>query len=65
MTRPSARIRHPGAMLALAIFTASGPALGQDRLKTMPGYERFQALSREIPGSVKPGSLAVHWKDGG
>lgn len=38
---------------------------GQDRLKTMPGYDQYQRLRREIPGAVKPGSLAVTWKDGG
>src|ERR1043166_6494095 len=37
----------------------------QDRLKTMPGYDRFQRMSREIPGSVKLGALAVRWKDDG
>ncbi|PYR54970.1 MAG: peptidase [Acidobacteria bacterium] len=33
----------------------------QDRLKSMPGYEQFQKMSREIPGSVKLGSLNVTW----
>src|ERR1051326_7109485 len=37
----------------------------QDRLKTMPGYDRFQRMSREIPGSVKRGALAVPWNDDG
>jgi dipeptidyl-peptidase-4 len=37
----------------------------QDRLKSMPGYDRFEKMSREIPGSVKLGSLAVRWKEDG
>src|SRR5262245_2802524 len=37
----------------------------QDRLKTMPGYEQHQRMSKEIPGSVKMGNVAVSWKDGG
>jgi dipeptidyl-peptidase 4 len=37
----------------------------QDRLKTMPGYDQYQRLSKEIPASVKPGALAVKWEDGG
>jgi dipeptidyl-peptidase-4 len=37
----------------------------QDRLKTMPGYEQYQKVSGEIPGSVKSGALSVVWKDGG
>ncbi len=39
--------------------------LGQDRVKTMPGYEQYEKMSKEIPGSVKMGSLSVTWKDGG
>src|SRR5215475_11404999 len=35
----------------------------QDRLKTMPGYEQYQKMSGEIPGSVKSGALSVVWKD--
>jgi dipeptidyl-peptidase 4 len=37
----------------------------QDRLKTMPGYEQFQKLGSQISGSVKSGTLAVKWMDGG
>lgn len=37
----------------------------QDRLKTMPGYEQFQKMSREIPGSFKSGAVQGVWKDGG
>ena len=34
---------------------------GQDRLKTMPGYQQYAKVSQEIPGAVKLGSLAVTW----
>ena len=37
----------------------------QDRLKTMPGYDQYQKMSKEIPGSVKLGSLTVKWLDAG
>ncbi len=40
-------------------------ATAQDRLKTMPGYDQFQKMSGQIAGSVKPGTLAVKWLDGG
>ena len=36
----------------------------QDRLKTMPGYEQYQKMAREIPRAVKSGALSVTWKDG-
>src|SRR5438045_3353933 len=49
------------------IFFAATPAAvnAQDRLKTMPGYERYQRMSRESTNAVKLGSLAVTWKDQG
>src|SRR6185503_1789231 len=50
-------------IVSLGILPGTSDA--QDRLKTMPGYERFQKMSREITNSVKPGSLSVTWKDGG
>src|SRR5207248_11659717 len=35
----------------------------QDRLKTMPGYAQYQKMSREIPGSVKLGSINAQRKE--
>jgi len=43
----------------------SAVTIAQDRLKSMPGYEQYQRMSKEIPGAVKSGSLTVTWKDGG
>src|SRR5262245_62062659 len=34
---------------------------GQDRLKTMPGYQQGQKARREAPGAVKLGWLGVTW----
>jgi dipeptidyl-peptidase-4 len=55
------------ALLAVLGYSGVGPAStsAQDRLKTMPGYEQYQKMSREIQGSVKLGALPVVWKDGG
>jgi dipeptidyl-peptidase 4 len=50
---------------AFALMMALGVAEGQDRLKEMPGYARYQEKSREIPGALKSGSLSVTWRDGG
>src|SRR2546426_3366761 len=61
--------RNVPAIALVAILSLSGVAPtntgAQDRLKTMPGFERHEKMSREIPGSVKPGALSVVWKDGG
>ena len=37
----------------VAILSAAVGA--QDRLKTMPGYEQYQRMSKELPGAVKIG----------
>lgn len=53
--------------LALAALLGSLPtaAGAQDRLKTMPGYDQYQKVSREIPTSVTMGALVPTWTDGG
>jgi dipeptidyl-peptidase-4 len=51
------------ATVALAFVYV--PLGAQDRLPLMPGYDRYQRMTREIPGSVKLGSLSVRWKDDG
>jgi dipeptidyl-peptidase-4 len=53
------------SMAAVAVTTAVlwTPLGAQDRLKTMPGYDQYQKMSREIPGSVKLGSISAQWKD--
>lgn len=57
------------ASQVIAVFVAmtlpASISVAQDRLKTMPGYERYEKMRREIPGSVKSGRLSVTWKDGG
>src|SRR5262245_39571185 len=62
-------LRHGLAIALFGVCGLSGIAptntSAQDRLKTMPGYERHQKMSREILGSVKSGALSVIWKDGG
>ena len=57
----------PCAQLAFVVVAllCSPAALAQDRLKTMPGYERYARLSKIIPDSVKRGALAVEWQDDG
>jgi dipeptidyl-peptidase 4 len=49
------------ALIACAALAAAASA--QDRLKTMPGYEQYQRMSKEMTGAVKPGALSVTWKD--
>lgn len=57
------------ASLGLALVSIFGslpaPAGAQDRLKTMPGYDQYQKVGREIAGSIKLGTIAPTWTDGG
>lgn len=50
--------------IALLVFPTL-TAFSQQRLKSMPGYEQFQKMSREVPGAVKSGALNVRWVEGG
>src|SRR4030095_6199117 len=50
-------------VIALAIVHV--PLRAQDRLKAMPGYDQYQKMAREIPGSVKLGAVTVRWKEDG
>ncbi|RPJ81176.1 MAG: hypothetical protein EHM13_10870, partial [Acidobacteria bacterium] len=60
---PAGRVLSLGTF-ALAALLAVAPA-AQDRLKTMPGYEQYQRMSKEIPGALKTGALGVTWQDDG
>ncbi|MFO7261948.1 MAG: DPP IV N-terminal domain-containing protein [bacterium] len=63
-TRPSVRAR--AALIAPALFAVlHAPLAAQDRLRTMPGYERYRAMAAEIPRSVKLGALNVTWAEDG
>jgi len=54
------------ALAALAGVAILSAAVGaQDRLKSMPGYEQYLRMSKEIPSAIRMGNLSVAWKDGG
>src|SRR5215510_12925346 len=68
MKKRSANTLQRNLIVVLAVILCipnAGGVSAQDRLKTMPGYEQYQKMNREIPGSVKLGGLSVVWKDGG
>jgi dipeptidyl-peptidase 4 len=67
MKKMTARV--PGKITTIVLLVTFSliplTSSAQDRLKTMPGYDQYQRLSKEIPASVKSGALAVKWQDGG
>ncbi len=44
---------------------ALAPASGQDRLKSMPGYKRFERINRDSTNAFKSGAVSVVWTNGG
>ena len=60
MRLPPIRIAA-AALLALA----SLPLHAQDRLKTMPGYDRYTLMSRKLQGAFKSGAVNAQWADDG
>lgn len=68
MTPPTFRPTHllrNIATTAMAFFSITVTADAQDRLKAMPGHDRYQKMSKEIPGAYKSGSLSVTWSEDG
>ncbi len=64
MATKGSAIRTALAVLVLIVLSL-GPALAQDRLKTYPGYEQYQKMSKELREAFKSGSLRVTWSDDG
>lgn len=59
----SRRLISIALILAVGLMPVASTA--QDRLKAMPGYDQYQKMNSQIPGSVKSGALSVLWTDGG
>src|SRR5688500_1492096 len=53
----------------LALFALLGalPAtsVGQDRLRTMPGYDQYQKMSSQMATAVRSGDLRATWVENG
>jgi dipeptidyl-peptidase-4 len=47
------------------IVIFAGKAGAQDRLKTYPGYDRYEKMSKEIQGAYRSGALQVRWAEDG
>ncbi|HUF28911.1 MAG TPA: DPP IV N-terminal domain-containing protein [Gemmatimonadaceae bacterium] len=62
-------LRRATARLALSLFALAvaipAPAHGQDRLRTMPGFEQYQKTAGQIAGAVRSGALQVTWAEDG
>jgi hypothetical protein len=61
---PWAAIRTAAA-LALVTAPLLAPISAQDRLKSMPGYERYQKVAPQLNGAVLSGAVNGRWSADG
>ena len=54
-----------GLLLLVPALLQPATASAQDRLRTMPGYEQYQAIAGQMQGAVRLGALNVTWLDDG
>jgi dipeptidyl-peptidase 4 len=54
-----------GLALLAAVAVLSVALVAQDRLKTMPGYDRYQKMAPQIPTAFVSGALSATWKEDG
>src|SRR5438876_3979863 len=64
-SRAALILKNGVVALTIALGVLPMTSHAQDRLKTMPGYEQHEKMSKLIPDSVKLGALAVKWTEGG
>jgi len=54
------------AFLTLVVLVIGSTATdAQDRLRTMPGYERYAAMAPKLASSIKSGAITPQWADDG
>ena len=62
------RIRSPRSLhllLPLLLTVASGLLGAQDRIRSMPGYERYTAMAPKLNGAIKSGAVNTIWAEDG
>ena len=65
MSMTESRTALTRRLVVTALGFVAQISLAQDRLKIMPGYERFQRITRESTNVFKSGALTVTWLEGG
>ena len=59
--RGAGSLIRAGAALVLAAGLLNTTPSAQDRLKTMPGYDRYQRISAQVTGAVRSGAINGTW----
>lgn len=58
-------LRRTASCTVLLALLAALPLHGQDRLKSMPGYDQFTAMAPKITAAVKSGAITAQWAEDG
>ena len=53
------------ALLVLVALPLRGPLGAQDRIKSMPGNDRYTLMSPRLQGAIKSGQVTAQWADDG
>ena len=53
------------ALSLVALVVLSTATHAQDRLRAMPGYERYAAMAPKLASSLKSGAITPQWADDG
>ena len=59
--RPLLFVARSAIALSATVLVFGTQPSAQDRLRTMPGHERFQKISAESRDAVRSGALSVTW----
>jgi dipeptidyl-peptidase-4 len=59
--RPLLFVARSAIAVSATVLVFGTQPSAQDRLRTMPGYERFQKISAESRDAVRSGALSVTW----
>ena len=61
MNPRNSRALSRACLIATGVALVGHGLIAQDRLRTMPGYARYEKMSREIPSALRSGALSVTW----
>lgn len=60
------KMAHACSLLCLALLLAASESLlAQSRLRSMPGFERYERITKSSTNLLKSGALTVTWTNGG
>lgn len=59
------KFRFPLLLLVIALLVSPEMLKGQDKLKSMPGYEQYASIAPQIRRSVKSGQILPKWEEDG